>query len=184
MSSDLNLLRELLHLGPEATDTEYVAALESFALRMGKRAEKAEAALGEATADVEYWKTACVDAQTTGDKLLTARALDREAMQQSFREVIETAAYLVRYEFHGPEDDISDAADARLKRKVHTLKTAADRLNARLRPEPKPAAKRPREWDEDRSCVQCGKNVEPTRRCYAQPTCHACLPPPPEPNES
>ncbi len=27
-------------------------------------------------------------------------------------------------------------------------------------------------------CAQCGGPVEPTRECYAVPTCHACLPPP------
>lgn len=27
-------------------------------------------------------------------------------------------------------------------------------------------------------CVQCGKPVEEERRCYAIPTCFACLPPP------
>ena len=28
-------------------------------------------------------------------------------------------------------------------------------------------------------CRSCGKVAEEDRRCYAQPTCHACLPPPP-----
>jgi len=28
------------------------------------------------------------------------------------------------------------------------------------------------------ACVQCGRDVEPLRRCYAHPTCYACLPPP------
>lgn len=28
------------------------------------------------------------------------------------------------------------------------------------------------------NCVQCGKPVEETRRCYVVPTCYACLPPP------
>ena len=27
-------------------------------------------------------------------------------------------------------------------------------------------------------CRQCGKEVEEARRCYAIPTCYACLPPP------
>lgn len=27
-------------------------------------------------------------------------------------------------------------------------------------------------------CRTCGKLVEPERRCYAIPTCYACLPPP------
>jgi hypothetical protein len=27
-------------------------------------------------------------------------------------------------------------------------------------------------------CAQCGKPVEEERRCYAIPTCYACLPPP------
>jgi hypothetical protein len=41
-----------------------------------------------------------------------------------------------------------------------------------------PRLRRPPEWDQERACVQCGKPVEKTRRCYAQPTCYACLPPP------
>lgn len=28
-------------------------------------------------------------------------------------------------------------------------------------------------------CRSCGREVEPARRCYAVPTCFACLPPPP-----
>lgn len=28
-------------------------------------------------------------------------------------------------------------------------------------------------------CRSCGGLCEEDRRCYAQPTCHACLPPPP-----
>jgi hypothetical protein len=28
------------------------------------------------------------------------------------------------------------------------------------------------------NCAQCGKPVEEERRCYAIPTCYACLPPP------
>lgn len=37
---------------------------------------------------------------------------------------------------------------------------------------------RPPEWDSDRPCASCGKMVEAVRRCYAVPTCYACLPPP------
>ena len=29
-------------------------------------------------------------------------------------------------------------------------------------------------------CVQCSMPVEDDRRCYAHPTCHACLPPAPQ----
>ena len=36
----------------------------------------------------------------------------------------------------------------------------------------------PKEWAADRVCVQCGNSVEEARRCYAHPTCFACLPPP------
>lgn len=28
-------------------------------------------------------------------------------------------------------------------------------------------------------CARCARPVEEARRCYATPTCHACLPPPP-----
>lgn len=34
-------------------------------------------------------------------------------------------------------------------------------------------------WNKDKVCVQCSKKVEKDRRCFAQPTCHGCLPPPP-----
>lgn len=39
--------------------------------------------------------------------------------------------------------------------------------------------RRPKEWDEERLCADCRRPVEPTRRCYAIPTCYDCLPPPP-----
>lgn len=29
------------------------------------------------------------------------------------------------------------------------------------------------------ACRRCGREVEPVRRCWANPTCEACLPPPP-----
>lgn len=29
------------------------------------------------------------------------------------------------------------------------------------------------------ACERCGKPVEPDRECYAVPTCHKCLAPPP-----
>lgn len=33
-------------------------------------------------------------------------------------------------------------------------------------------------WDDHVPCRQCGLAVESERRCYAIPTCYACLPPP------
>jgi hypothetical protein len=32
--------------------------------------------------------------------------------------------------------------------------------------------------DYNEPCRSCGEPVEPARRCYAIPTCYACLPPP------
>lgn len=47
-------------------------------------------------------------------------------------------------------------------------------------PGPRPARQRLPGDNSSAACVDCGKPVEEARRCYAFPTCFACLPPPPE----
>jgi hypothetical protein len=57
----------------------------------------------------------------------------------------------------------------------HLSWTLAD-LRAALAPEERPACLRG--YRPPVACESCGQPVEDDRRCYAHPTCYACLPPP------
>lgn len=85
---------------------------------------------------------------------------------------------------------LAEKSDASLRKPCDvTCDAPEERREEKKREEPTASAARAREApptphretsspEAEALCVECGRPVEAPRRCYAQPTCYACLPPP------